>query len=274
MPQTFESETRQLGPQSIEARVQPSTLNQEARTVEVVASTGAAVRRYDWRRGVEYDEILDISRDSMRLERLQSGGAPFLESHNQWDVDAVIGTITDVRIANGELRTTIRFHETERAEELFQRVRRDELPNVSVGYRTWSLEREYPEGADEVEVRRATDWEPYEVSLVSIGADADAGTRAAQPETNPCTFRTAIPAPATAERTMPEQPENTPQSTDPTPSEGARASEPQPTPTATQEPPVDVEAVRAEAIEQERQRAADISGAVTKAGLPLSLIHI
>jgi hypothetical protein len=43
------------------AQIEPATFNESARTVDVVFTTGAKVRRYDWLRERYYDEELIVS---------------------------------------------------------------------------------------------------------------------------------------------------------------------------------------------------------------------
>jgi hypothetical protein len=63
------------------------------RTVDLVWTTGARVKRYDWMRDRYYWEELSLDPKHVRMERLQSGKAPLLDSHARWDLRSVIGVV-------------------------------------------------------------------------------------------------------------------------------------------------------------------------------------
>lgn len=160
------------------AAVEPTTLDEKARTVEVVWSTGAAVRRFDWWREVPFDEVLSMDARHVRLDRLNQG-APTLDSHSRYGgVSAVIGVVESARLEGGKGIAKLRFSERADVAGIWQDIRDGILRNVSVGYSVSKWERKMPSKEGEVEVRTAVDWTPYEVSIVPIGADAGAQVRA------------------------------------------------------------------------------------------------
>jgi HK97 family phage major capsid protein/HK97 family phage prohead protease len=115
-------------------------------------------------------EILDHAASSVRLGRLRNGGA-FLMDHNTRDQ---IGVVESVEIGNDRRgRAVVRFGRSARAEEIFQDVVDGIRRLVSVGYRVHRTETTTRTGG--VEVVRVTDWEPFEISLVSIPADDSVG---------------------------------------------------------------------------------------------------
>ena len=66
------------------ATLMADSINVEARTVDIVWTTGAIVQRVrweGWEDRVEYDEELVVDATSIRLERMNAG-APFLKSHS------------------------------------------------------------------------------------------------------------------------------------------------------------------------------------------------
>jgi AAA domain len=71
---------------------QPDTIDAAARTVEVVWSTGAAVRRTDLWTGKRYDEVLSLDPRHVDLSRLNNG-APLLNAHGAFDLANVIGVV-------------------------------------------------------------------------------------------------------------------------------------------------------------------------------------
>jgi hypothetical protein len=81
-----------------DVRMLPETVEAEHRTVEVVWSTGAAVRRRDPWTGKRYDEVLSLKESHVDLSRL-NGGAPLLNTHGAWDLSDVIGVVERAWIA-------------------------------------------------------------------------------------------------------------------------------------------------------------------------------
>lgn len=164
----------------VDAQVEPKTWNEEARTVEVVWTTGATVRRRGFFGG-EWDEKLDVTDDAVDLGRLKSGRAPFLAAHSSYALTDVLGVIEDAWILgpNGrkEGRARIRFSQRADVEPVIRDLRDGILSNVSVGYSVSQWERREPANKGEVPLLTAKRWEPMEVSLVPIGADPAAKVR-------------------------------------------------------------------------------------------------
>ena len=69
----------------------PSSIDREARTIDVVWSTGARVRRHPFF-GEAFDEELAMDPRAVRLDRL-NGGAPLLKVHDASALDSVIGSV-------------------------------------------------------------------------------------------------------------------------------------------------------------------------------------
>ena len=150
---------------------------------DVVFATGAKIRRCDIFESEYYDEELVIERDAIRLERLNSG-APVLDTHEQNSISNVIGVVVTgtVRIENGEARASIKLDS--KNTDIIRKIKDGIIKNVSVGYVVHKFE--VTENED-VAVYKALDWEPYEISLVPIGADVKAGIRS-NINTWPCTL--------------------------------------------------------------------------------------
>jgi HK97 family phage major capsid protein len=144
--------------------VERAMIDTEARTVELAFASETPYERW-W--GIE---ILDCSPTAMRMGRLTSGG-PLLADHDTRDQ---IGVIESVQIgADRVARAVVRFGKSERAEEMFRDVVDGIRRNVSVGYQIHKAV--LVEENDDMGTYRATDWEPYEVSLVSVPADTTVG---------------------------------------------------------------------------------------------------
>lgn len=154
--------------------VNRAAIDQAARTVELAFASEQPYERW-W--GVE---ILDCSPKSMRMQRLKSG-APLLCDHNTRDQIGVIETVQNG--ADKVARSVVRFGKSARAEEWFQDVVDGIRTSVSVGYEIH--EAKLVETKDGVDTYRVTDWEPYEISIVSVPADISVGIGRAAGEESP-----------------------------------------------------------------------------------------
>lgn len=139
-------------------------IDTEARTVEVAFSSEAPVARWFG------DEVLDHSAGAMLMARLESGAA-VLWNH---DMDVQIGVVESARIDGDRVgRAVLRFGRSARAEEIWQDIAGDVIRHVSVGYFVRAVKTEERENErDKVTI---TEWEPYEISMVSVPADASVG---------------------------------------------------------------------------------------------------
>ena len=146
--------------------------NTEARTVEMSVSSEAPVLR-NWG-GVEGNEILDHSTESINLERFESGSAPLLMDH---DPSRQIGVIDSIRLDSTQrkLRATARFGNSLEAKEAYADVMDRIRTNVSIGYHVNNYVQEVPENRSETPTFRVTDWTLLEVSSVSIPSDFKVG---------------------------------------------------------------------------------------------------
>lgn len=140
-------------------------IDEGARTVEVAFSSEDPYQRY-------YGfEILGHSKGEVVMDFLQSDAAPVLAQH---DWDKQIGVISDARIdSDGKGRCTVRFGKGPLAEEYFQDVLDGIRKNISVGYMVKSMK--LIEENEEIDTYRITEWEPFEVSFVSVPADKTVG---------------------------------------------------------------------------------------------------
>jgi HK97 family phage major capsid protein len=169
-----------------------SAIDQENRTVALAFSSEEPVDRFF---GVE---VLDHSASSVRLQRLADGG-PVLVDHDDRDH---VGTVEQASIdGDRKGRALVRFGRSARAEEIWRDVVDGIRKHVSVGYRIHRMKVE-ERNADK-ERYRVVDWEPLELSLVSIPADASVGVgRAGDQQTTCLIERTEMeqnqPAPAPA----------------------------------------------------------------------------
>lgn len=178
-PATAALEERRLGLQlRTDVRLMPETVDAEARTVELVWSTGAMVRRRDYWTGKPYDEVLSLEAGHVDLSRL-NGGAPLLNTHGAHDLGQVLGVVERAWVETGEAgvqgRARVRFSARADVEPIWRDVEAGIIRNVSVGYNVRRFEITEQEG--QVPIWRAVDWQPMELSAVPVGADAAAGFR-------------------------------------------------------------------------------------------------
>ncbi len=162
MPEQF----REMAPLTRSCELARNTINEDARTVEVVFSTETAeVERYF---GIE---VLDHSPQSVRMSRLQNKAA-VLFNH---DFSDQRGVVESASVANKRGLATLRISRSAKGEELFNDIRDGIVSKVSVGYRVHGMQME--NSRDGMDSYRVTDWEPFEISFVSIPADDSAGVR-------------------------------------------------------------------------------------------------
>lgn len=145
----------------------------DSRTVELSFSSETPYGRWFG------DEILCHDEECINLERFNNGLGTLLFNH---DRDAVVGHIEKVWVEDNRGKALVRFDKDEQSETIFQKVQSGTLQGVSVGY---SIKRyEVLDKKDSVsnngrfkgpDTYVVTDWEPLEISIVSVPADATVG---------------------------------------------------------------------------------------------------
>src|SRR6185295_5561074 len=143
-------------------------------------------------------EVLSHEKGAVRMERANGGAMPLLVNH---DVHDPIGMITGASLKSGRLMVESDQFQTDRAAEV-QKWIDGGLRNVSIGYRVHTIEEDVKTGSFTV-----TDWEPYEVSIVTVPADPTVGIGRNESEYDVRMIRASLTAdkPAiTRESTMPE----------------------------------------------------------------------
>lgn len=149
-------------PQLVRSMDAPSDLMVgEDRTLDLSFSSEYPVERWFG------NEILSHDKTAADMSRLNDG-APLLFNHN---MDEIIGVVEAARIDGKSKRgmATVRFADTARAREVMSMVNDKIIRNVSFGYRITEMTED---GAD---TYRATKWQPYEISLVTVPADPSIG---------------------------------------------------------------------------------------------------
>lgn len=106
------------------ANIRPATFNAEARTIEAIVSTGAAVARPG------FSEVLDLR--GVNLARLV--GAPVLDGHHRDTTRDQLSVIEAARMTPEGLLVVIRFRESTPAQAVMTDVANGTLRGLSIGY--------------------------------------------------------------------------------------------------------------------------------------------
>lgn len=156
------------------AKFSPKTINEDARTVDVVFATETPVRTFSWEDGI-VNEVLSMEEGHARMGRI-NGGAPVLDNHSRADGAAgQLGVVENARIENGVGVATLRFSKRADVEDIWNDIKDGILRGVSVGYRVHKYEVTKEDG--KLPSYRATDWEPFEISLAPVQADIESQVR-------------------------------------------------------------------------------------------------
>src|SRR5262245_41391466 len=155
-----------------ELRIERSGIDVDERRVALSFASTAPYRRFFG------NETLDVRDGAVRLDRLSRGGQ-LLVNH---DPNQVAGVVESVRIdRDRKARATVRFGRSAFASEIFQDVVDGIRGSVSVGYAIHDIALEKKGENGGPDSYRVTDWEPYEISIVSVPADTTVGVGRAEP---------------------------------------------------------------------------------------------
>lgn len=144
----------------------------DSRTVELSFSSETPYGRWFG------DEILCHDEECINLERFNNGLGTVLFNH---DRDAVVGHVEKVWLEDNRGKALARFDTDEQSETIFQKVQSGTLKGVSVGYAIYRYEVLEDEDTKSTNGRFSgpayvvTDWEPLEISIVSVPADPTVG---------------------------------------------------------------------------------------------------
>lgn len=130
---------------------------------EVAVSSEAEVERWF---GIE---VLDHGPGAVDMARMRNGAAVLVEHGGE-----PVGVVEDARVdPDRVLRATVRFSRSAKGREVEQDVQDGIRQHVSVGYHVHEARRVEQRGG--TDVWRVTRWEPVEVSIVAVPADASVG---------------------------------------------------------------------------------------------------
>lgn len=164
----------------------PLTLDESARSVEVVASTQAAVTVFDFEEWQPIREVLLMS----GCQLPESGRVPLLDCHSREHAGDIVGSFDHIRVEDGpqgpQLVGRAVFSATPDGEAPFRKVVEGHLTDVSVGYDVIAYQRIRAGEVAVIEgityegpLRVTTQWRLLELSCVPVGADSLAKMRSA-----------------------------------------------------------------------------------------------
>lgn len=134
----------------------------EERILEFPFASEAPVERYY---GME---VLNMDAKSMDLTRLNDG-APLLYQH---DADRIVGVVQKAYIKNKRAYARVKLANNELGREMQELIKDGIIRNVSFGYKINAMDAD--ESTTPV-TYRATDFQPFEISLVTVPADQSVG---------------------------------------------------------------------------------------------------
>lgn len=250
------TKTIEIAEQHRALAVNPASLDEKKRTVDVVFATETPVLTRNYQISERNDgliyEILSCDPAHVRMDRLKSG-APVLDSHGRYSIKDQIGVVDTAEFINKEGIAKLRFSERADVAPIWGDIAGGIIQNISAGYRVYKYESVSGMGEDQVPTFRAIDWEPTEISLTPVQADPNSKVRAENQSVNQVEIINLT------NRTMPEN-VNIPPVEEKKPADGTRAVETAPAP-APAPAPANVDAERT-AVEIERTRTMEIMESV------------
>jgi len=262
------TDPRNMPPLSRGAELVPSTFNEVDNTIDVVWTTGAMGRRYDWYNDTQYDEELVVTPEAVDMTRFDKGVVQVIDNHDiHGGLKSIIGIAIRGSIQNGEGSATLRLSTRPELAGIVADIKAGIIRSISFTYRvakyeiTRAIDR--TDGVN-VPLYRAVLWEPYEISFVTVPFDAGASSRSAPQNGHPCEFITRAPAlsaPSNQEdnMTIATQPgAQTPAPVDPTRAAPAPAPAPAPVSAPAPAAPAVTDDAASRAAQEAVTRSADI----------------
>lgn len=174
----------------------PATIDDKSRSVVATLATANPTTVWDWQRDAPIDEVLQVS----GIEFPES--ISLLDAHQRYTIDAIRGSVRDMRVEGPALVGRVIFSEDPAGESAYQLVRAGHLREVSLGYAPIQFEELAPGETRTISgetftagariLRVTTRARARECSLTPVGADPNS------------TFRTAT-APGKEPFTMPQK---------------------------------------------------------------------
>ena len=154
-----------------------SVINDETREVELSFSSPNPVKRYVPELGDVYNEILSHDERAIDFTRLNAN-ANVLFNH---DPNAYLGVVVRAYNAGDKCRAIVRFDKNEMADKIYNSIKNKVLTNVSVGFK--ATQYKIQQRNEDTPTAIATQWQPMEISIVTVPADTNVGVgRSAEPD--------------------------------------------------------------------------------------------
>jgi hypothetical protein len=189
-----------MPPQTRVAQLVPTTFREADNSLEVVWTTGSRRRAYDWFNDEVYEEELDVSPEAVDMTRFEAGTVQVVDSHRTSSLDSVLGIARDGRIANGEGLARVFFSTDPAKQGKVGDIKAGIIRAMSFGYTVQKYQvtraQDRTDGVN-LPLYRAVRWTPMELTFCPVGADPNAGSRAATEPTltrsqpahgSPCEF--------------------------------------------------------------------------------------
>lgn len=208
MPKTVEEIRRELAQKPLTRSLYIERAEVDAaddRTINLAFASDTPIEHWSWELWDAFELALSMDKKAMRTERLESG-APLLMDHNTQDQIGVIESF-EIDKKSGRARANVRFSRSTRGEEIFQDVKDGIRKSVSVGFMIWEMHLE-EERKDKPNLYRSDDWEPYEISIVSVPADISVGVGRSGDPSQKINIEVSV-TPSPSERALSTKTENT-----------------------------------------------------------------
>jgi hypothetical protein len=261
-----ETATRDMPALLRAAELVPASFNEADNSVDVVWTTGSRVRRYDWYNDTQYEEELVVTPEAVDMSRFVAGTVQVLDGHRvHGGVSAIMGVATRGSIEAGQGLATLRLSTRDEMAGIVADIKAGIIRSISFGYIVTKYEItraiDRTDGIN-MPLYRAVGWQPYEISFVTVPADANASTREQPSNGAPCEFiraRAHSSPSTTQENSMPTADNQS----------GAAATTVAPADTTRAAPAavVDNGAAVAQAATDATTRAADITELCTRHGV-------
>lgn len=159
------------------AQLAPESFDDSDGSVGLIAYTGATVDRFDPWTGEPYTMALDMTAEACDMSALQSGTAPFLDSHNEDGTDEVLGILMPdtAAISDGKLKVRAKLSVDPQHAGKVANLKAGILRALSVGADILKTE-ETKATKGQLRHVQVKLWRPYHVALVVRGADTNAQT--------------------------------------------------------------------------------------------------
>jgi phage head maturation protease len=160
-----------------EMPIDQASIDTENRIVPVSFSSDQPVQRYDWWDGY-YNEILGHAKGNVDLTRLRDIGVVLFNHDPNQPIGKVLNPALDSKARKGT--ALLQFDSDPASEIIYQKVLNGTLKGVSVGYRVTNWEsldigETSADGLYQGPCEIARNWEPFEISIVSVPADSTVG---------------------------------------------------------------------------------------------------